>query len=341
MSMKTRFEYPYLLTIIVLLAAALRFSNIQMQSIWFDEGYSWWAAIQPDLMGAANADATNPPLYYMLLHIAVSAWGDSEFSLRLLSLLISLPIIPLAAHLARRITPRIYRDRAAIFTALIAAVLPALTWAAQEARMYTLLALLVLIAAVAWDRLLHRPQRAAWIALWLTELALLYAHNASPVIVLWLNVMTLIVWLVHRSLKRPDARLWIVGQIGIALLWLPYFITRFLDLAAANAAITSAPSLNPAFFFGLWMSFWVIPFERIAANADSLLIFFAFAVLLIGLIVALPHRGRWIAAHVLILSVGLALALIVLGNEFHGRYLVMMPRVLAPAPRTLATRRTS
>ena len=162
---------------LVLLATAPVFIRFKAQSIWFDEGWSAYAAAQPTLVAAWNADLTNPPLYYVLLNVAAHFFGTTEFALRFVSLLLGLPLIPLVFQLARRTA---HSERAGRYAALLTACSAPLWWASQEARMYTLLALLITICALAWWILMIRPRRAAWIALWLSEVALLYAHNTGP-----------------------------------------------------------------------------------------------------------------------------------------------------------------
>ena len=53
-----RSQLPAALTL--LFAGALRLHRIGAQSLWFDEGWSAWAAIQPVLAQALLADTTNP-----------------------------------------------------------------------------------------------------------------------------------------------------------------------------------------------------------------------------------------------------------------------------------------
>src|SRR5205085_2408968 len=77
----------WLLIVLLLLGTALRLYHVQAQSIWFDEGWSAYAAVQPTLRAAVEADATNPPLYYVLLNITTRAFGDSTLALRYFSLL--------------------------------------------------------------------------------------------------------------------------------------------------------------------------------------------------------------------------------------------------------------
>src|SRR5215207_3611401 len=123
--MPTSSRALWALTFILILAFAARLLHIQTQSIWFDEGWSAYATQQPTLPAAAEADATNPPLYYMLLNLAARGFGDSPFALRLFSLFVGLLAIPLTYQLARRL----FNPRAGLYAALLAAFSPLLWWA--------------------------------------------------------------------------------------------------------------------------------------------------------------------------------------------------------------------
>ncbi|MCC6805365.1 MAG: glycosyltransferase family 39 protein [Anaerolineae bacterium] len=324
--MRTRRFAP--LVLILLLATAARLGGIKAQSIWFDEGWSAYAAEQPTLIDAWESDATNPPLYYLLINVAARGFGASELALRYVSLLVGVLTIPLVYQLARHIAGA----RAGWYAALLAAASSPLWWAAQEARMYTLLALLVVICALAWQRIITRPTRAAWIALWLGELALLYAHNTGPVTAIWLNVVTLLVWLARR---KPDWRLWLAGQVGVGVLWLPYFVSRYVLLQAANNAITSAPQIGLPLLGNIWAGLWVVPWSLALRGLPAitllLLIVLIVGVLLVIVLASKRSRALWLVAHVVILTVGLVAGLMALGNDLHGRYLVMIVPLLLVA----------
>ena len=89
-----------------------------------------------------NARETNPPFYYVLLHFWVLVFGDSEFSLRFLSVgLGSVSIIAIYA-----LGKLLFNKRAGIIAALILAVSVFHIQFAQEARGYTLTVLLTLIS---------------------------------------------------------------------------------------------------------------------------------------------------------------------------------------------------
>lgn len=331
----------FLVVICVLLAAALRLIHLSTQSIWFDEGWSAYAAQQPTLYAASQADLTNPPLYYVLLNVAAQFFGTTEFALRVVSLLLGLLTIPLIYRLACATAG----DRAGRYAALLAAISAPLWWASQEARMYTLLALLVLIAALAWQQLVAKPpcgtpSRAAWLGLWASELALLYAHNTGPVIVIWLNAVTLIYWLAQRGLRRPDWRVWIVGQVGVGLLWLPYFVDRFLLVQSANSAITTAPPISLTFAWQIWQGLWIEPWALVLRDSliapfpqviDLLIMIFSQVIILLITVLLFRRRVIWLFLHVILLLAGLIGGLAVLGNDLHGRYLVMIVPLLLAA----------
>jgi hypothetical protein len=320
-----RFSASALITACALLIAwALWLPGIGERGLWFDEAWSAHAAVQPSLLAAFNADATNPPLYYGLIFLTGRLWGTTEFGLRATSLLCALIAGALALRLARKTGGR----RALLLTAVCLPASGALAWAAGEARMYTLLAIGVLVCALAWERLRTRPARAAWIALCTAELALLYAHNTGPIIVLWLNTVTLLSWLVTRG-ARPPIGGWIAGQIAVGLAWLPYFVTRFVLLSEANSAVNSAPPLGIAGLGGVWDALWGEPLaqlSRLATAGESVMALIGFMVLFaFGWLAAVSaaRRARWLGLGVIALAAWLLIALNALGNDFHMRYAVM------------------
>lgn len=310
--------YFWLFTLILLFTAALALPGIGAQSLWFDEGWSAYGAAQPDLAAAAASDSTNPPLYYMLLHVTARLWGDSELGLRVVSLFAGLMSMALAARWLRE---QHNRPAALSGTAMLA-ILPLFWWALREARMYTLLALLALLGILAFDRLRRSPSRRAWALLIFAELAALYTHNTGPVVVLWINALALLAWLISRPL-RPRPLPWFASQIAVGLLWLPYLLTRFLALPAANSGLMTTVDLSPAGLFALWQGLWQTPWERVLFGGEAI---WPFA-LMLGLYVFVVLRHARVALrslmNALLLISGVLAGLLVLQNEPHSRYLVL------------------
>lgn len=196
--------------------------------------------------------------------------------------------------------------------------------------MYTLLAALLLLAALGWHRLMMQPDRRAWIILLGAELLLLYAHNTGPVIALWLNGATLLLWLSRMSLRRPDWRIWLGGQALVGLLWLPWFLTRFINVQAANSAITTGPQIGLDLFSRVGQAFWTAPWEMVGREPAAMG-FAAAALLALALIPLRQANARWLIIHVALLTAGLLVGLGIIGNEMHGRYLVMVVPLLLAA----------
>jgi 4-amino-4-deoxy-L-arabinose transferase-like glycosyltransferase len=318
--------------LILFLAFGIRLYHLDHQSIWFDEGWSAYAADQPTLLDAWNSDQTNPPLYYLLVNIAARGFGTSEFSLRYVSLLLGILTVALAYRLGKTVHFPQRTGWDGLSASIVVAFTPLLWWAAQEARMYTLLAVLVMIAALAWERLrLGKQSRGTWAALWIAELALLYAHNTGPVIVLWLNAATLLCWISIRSLRRPNWRVWIAGQIGVGLLYLPYFIGRFLLLPTANDAIRSTPPVSLDLLRQLWQSLWTGPWSMV--DQEPVIVWLSWALLILVIVsIAWRRAGtQWLVVHTILLTGGLLLGLSVLGTDMHSRYLVMIVPLLLSA----------
>jgi hypothetical protein len=195
--------------------------------------------------------------------------------------------------------------------------------------MYTLIALFALICALAFHAVMTKPTRYAWLALWVAELALLYTHNTGPIVVLWLNIGVVIAWASRRSVRRPGWRIWLAGQVIIGLLWLPYFVNRFLLLPEANSAVGQTIQFTGQFLLILWQAFWITPWERILFGHENVLVVF---VLLVLTLVFIPYRKsgvRWLLMHSLVWIGGIVVGLFILGNEMHGRYLVVVAPFVA------------
>ena len=120
--------------------------------LWLDEVQSVQLAKVPlsDLPAALKTDGA-PPLYYVLLHAWISVFGDGVWTVRALSMLASVLALPLTWLVARRLGAG--REVAAI-AVVLCAVNPWSVRYAGEARMYSLVALEVLLGTLALLRLI-------------------------------------------------------------------------------------------------------------------------------------------------------------------------------------------
>ena len=125
---------------LTLLAAAVRFPTLGVQSLGGDEGFTHALATGPwgGLWDGVRHTESAPPLSYALAWGWVRLFGDGEVGLRSLTALLGTALVPVTFLAAREVVSR----RAAVVAAGLVALAPFLVWYSQEARAYALLALL-------------------------------------------------------------------------------------------------------------------------------------------------------------------------------------------------------
>jgi 4-amino-4-deoxy-L-arabinose transferase-like glycosyltransferase len=117
--------------------------------------FTWWSADVGLPLTLANVlEDVHGPLYCLLLHLWTRIAGDSEWALRLPSVLAGAATVPALAWLARRWLGR----ETAVWAAWLAALSPFLVWYSQEARNYALLMLCTVLASGALIGLTRAPR---------------------------------------------------------------------------------------------------------------------------------------------------------------------------------------
>jgi hypothetical protein len=210
-----------LLTAILILAAAIRILHIGDQSLWIDEGATYFILQQPDLITALRERDHHPPLYYLLLEGWIGLAGGSVVAMRMFSALFSILSVAAVVPLAKAINrgrPWFQDASVPILAALMLTLSDPEVVLAQDARMYALRTFLVILSALFYLRWTHRPS----------------ARRALP----WLLVSVIVVHVQYQGLYilaveglhallflRGRARVAAVGWlIGIGLLCAPWFL---------------------------------------------------------------------------------------------------------------------
>jgi len=247
------------------LAAALRFWGLDRQPLWLDEATSASFAARP-FWDCVFAEVQHPPLFNALLHFVVSAFGSSDFVLRVPSALFGVASVAALWFLARRLFPLM--PTVAPTAASLAAVSPFLIYYSQECRSYSLLILLSLLSMLAFLRFSRgdasrAPGSSASLALYvLLSVLLLYTHYFSVFVLLaaeifyWRFVrLRSCAWLLSRLITALAFAPWVVWVLNHLVLerrewlgsvWLriPYALLRYLDgygIAAPDLIRLSAP----------------------------------------------------------------------------------------------------
>lgn len=184
------------LALILLVAAGLRLINLNGRALWYDEAFAVLYAEKPlgailhgtlTPVGGAAADV-HPLLYYFSLHFWMQAAGQSPLAVRLPSVLLGVATVALVYALAREL----FDDRSGLWAAGLTAVAPFHVHYSQEARMYSLLCLLSLLAVYGFVRGWRRGGWRNWALFAVAATLSLYAHNLAFLTLVALDLFVLL-----------------------------------------------------------------------------------------------------------------------------------------------------
>lgn len=228
---KRLFSAPVLLVLILAIGLGLRLYKLLTNELWLDEAHSIFIA------GSSLAETienlkhdSHPPLYFALMLAWKGLFGESELSVRMLSVAFGMASLGAVYWLGSRLV----NQRLGLAAAFIAAIAPLHVYYSQEARMYIMLAFFSSAAAgLLWLAVKHDKKRYWW-AYTLAAACLVYTHVFGWFVLPAANAFLLI---------RKDRRLFkklLFHQAIVMLLFLPW-----VPILAQQTGQT-----------GLWMRPW-------------------------------------------------------------------------------------
>ncbi len=264
----------------VVLGVGLRFAS--RSSLWLDEALTVNIAGLPiGSIGEALRHDGHPPLFYVLLHGWMQVFGEGDFAVRALPGVFGLLALPLAFIIGRRRGGMVL----AWLTTAVVAVSPFAVRYSDEARMYSLVMLLVLVGMVLLDDMvrLHRTGPVRVLGLALTTAALLYTQYWA----LWIcaAVGLLMLWRIRRPTDPEDRAASIrvvIAMVSGLVLFIPWIPTMLYQ--SAHTATPWASAMRPTAVVS-----WTLCVFSFGDYADSAI--FA-SVLVILILLALFGRAR-------------------------------------------------
>lgn len=206
---------------------AITLINAPRASIWFDEAFSAYIAQFSfwDIARYTGADV-HPPFYYWLLKIWSSLFGTTELAYRSLSILFGAATTTVAFFLSRKLFGR----KVAWLSLLFLTLSPMLIRYSDEARMYTLVALIVFSATYLMIHAQESRKKSAWV--W---------YGVLISLGMWTHYFTALAWLAHwawwatqrwqKGMKAKEfmaaffTREWLTAYgvaVALFLPWLPF-----------------------------------------------------------------------------------------------------------------------
>jgi uncharacterized membrane protein len=297
----------WVLVVLTLIGAFLRFYRINAQSFWGDEAISSLIATSStsDVLNNARA-STNPPGYYLLLHFWHPLAGSSDLAWRFPSALMGVLGICLVYQLGRSIRSK----RVGLWAAAITTLAPFHVFYSQEARMYTQLHSLTCILMLSYLRLWQDGKRSWWVVFFLASVVGIWTHFFIGFVIAILAAHFALVKLRFEIFKSPSLKF--LGAPTSSPRWVDYFLVngailvvfglylpRFVDQVKMVKSATwrsVPPSLSR--LVGLPLAFTVSQFLRGLPQlmSSGLTTFLA---IVVGLQVARalwqgPPRDRWL-----------------------------------------------
>ncbi|HTV72438.1 MAG TPA: glycosyltransferase family 39 protein [Candidatus Acidoferrales bacterium] len=213
----------------VIAAAAAAHTAADLQAILFSRSVRH-APLRATVDGLVNEEPEHTPLYYLLAHLWVDAFGDSVTMMRLLSAIIGVLALPAMFWFCSEL----FRTAQAgwIGVALIAVSPPAVLYA-QEARDYVLWTVTLVLACAALARALRLQTAAAWALQTILLTVTFYVSFLSVFEVLGFALfVALDTWHDRRGAAGP----WLSFAAVIALIS-PWLVVLFTRMAQVNRGL--------------------------------------------------------------------------------------------------------
>ncbi len=333
--MKTFFSgiiWPMLvLFAIVVLGAVLRIVPLMQRDYWFDESFTGIMIRQemPVMMDIITRDV-HPPMYYWLLKGWAMVAGSEPVALRAFSVFFGLALIVLTFVALRQWVKGSWLP--AIIGALVVAINPFFVNYSQEARMYALLAFLLLLTAMLLVRSWETKSTGVRVAYACAMLAVILTHYIGAIFVLAFVVADFVQqWRAQRGEGLPVQAKWLFAGYLVPLFgglaWLPSFQqqTAVHDTLGwvPNVPFEHLPVALHVFLFGAPVGVLGVPpvlgyrVEWLTVPAVSI----ALIVIFVVLITWLTLRKQWSAPLALLGLMAIGPLLVTWLLQFVGRQL--------------------
>jgi mannosyltransferase len=284
------------LLLLLLFAFALRVIGLDRLSLAYDEAATaLMARATPAEIIAFHWDALfeHLPVWVLLMHLWSNLAGQSEFALRFLPALAGTLIVAFVWRLAQTIWPD--RPRLPFLGAILVALAPVLVYYSQEARMYTLVALLMLLSLLLMLRLCNESSWKMVIAFWVVNWCMLGLHYVAALgLAIQVLVIALQALFIGPVRRIPSLKLLIayVGAFIPLLLWMNYSPGFRATLQVVLDAAKETSTTWQTFLGDLWreLSFGAIRWQPPTAKWGYILA----PLLLVGalIVIARPSRTR-------------------------------------------------
>lgn len=220
--------------------------TIDLNGLSHDEPFSVFHAQQsiPEIFSMLEHE-NNPPLYFLLLHVVIKAFGTGTFTVRFPALVFS----ALTASVLFLIGKREISRGAGVFAALLFTFSNYHLGFAQEARVYALFGLLTAVSMLCFLGL-QRPEHRHWslIGLCISNVLLPYAHFFG-----WFVIGIQLLTLMFRPVRQGIMKQYLIALCSTVVAYLPYL---GIFLQRTGSSVGQGTWLMPSDLEGIYNMVW-------------------------------------------------------------------------------------
>lgn len=254
------------------IGVVLRLVQLGAGRLWYDEAFTrLLAGLDLYHMIQATAGDTHPPLYYFLVPDT-----SNTLLIRLPSFVLSLLGMYVFYLLLQKLT---WPESTKLYAFGLMCILPFGVHFAQEARMYSLLQVLVLTGLL-W--LLEKR----WMGLAAVSGLILYTHNYGLFYVAALGLSALVIY--RRDVLKP----WLALAVG-GLAWLPWFFVLLGQMGIVVGGYWIQPVTPGAVLYSMYMLFFPFAMPDMLQPISALIVFGVLVLMVIRVAENKPDGWQW------------------------------------------------
>ena len=220
----SRLDFRALLWFPLLAGTLLRCWNFWVPSLWLDEFATHWAAAAPSMGECWERSVNylaNSPFYFSIVRMSILIFGESEFALRLPSVLAGIFSIYLVYVLGRKA----FSDEIALMAAWCFALHPWFIDQSQNARAYSLAVCFTLFASLSFFRTFDSRKTRDTLLYAIASACLIYLQFLFVLFVVFQSVFWLCLILSSKeSTKREAFKAWLFAHLTVAVLIAPILL---------------------------------------------------------------------------------------------------------------------
>ena len=212
----------FLLFLIAIIAFYLRLIGLnKVGGFWYDEAASYFSAIQSFPFGIVHHSLTadlHPPLYFLLLHLWMKLFGNTDLAIRFFSLTLGVLTVPVMYLAGKSLNSK----RTGILAAIFTAINSLLIYYSQEVRVYALVVLLTALSILFLIKVDKAPNKKNYAGLVISNTAMIYAASLSFIFIFF-QALSYLIYIFFKDRNRVKS--FVTSQIIILIISLPFILT--------------------------------------------------------------------------------------------------------------------